>query len=151
MATALAKSEPRAPHVPEEVKANVGYDPMADRRLWCSVILQAVQDAQIDAHDAEWTTPQRDAHDAIKWLLFFNDEAVKVCSLAGANWERVRRSTCKVLAPLAEAYGEKARLCYLQAESMTGDAAKTARKKGERYRTSATLIRDGIASRPTPV
>jgi hypothetical protein len=109
------------------------------------VVLQAVQDALIDAHEAEWTTVQRDAHDSIKWLLYFNEEAVKVCSLAGLTYSRVRTSARKVLAPLVDTYREKARLCLLQAENLPEcPAREEAAKKSARYTKSADLIEGGL-------
>lgn len=134
----------RAPSVTPENKVYIGYDPMADRRLWTSVILQAVQDALIDAHNAEWTTVQRDAHDAIKWLLYFNDEMVKVCSLAGASSDRVRASARIVLTPKIAIYEEKARLIDLECGLLKGADLKEHRKLAERYRKSVAIIKGGL-------
>lgn len=117
---------------------------MADRRLWHSVILQAVQDALIDAHNAEWTTVQRDAHDAIKWLLYFNDEMVKVCSLAGVKSDRIMTSARKVLAPLVALYEDKAEVAEMQADMLKGEAATAALKLRDRYLKSAALIKGGL-------
>jgi hypothetical protein len=133
----------RAPFVPQEVKAYIAHDPMADRRLWHSVILQAAQDALVDAHQAEWTTVQRDAHDAIKWLTQFNEEMVKVCSLAGVSSQRIMSLARRKLFPLIALYEDKAGLLRIEADLLAGQAKADALKTAGRYEKSAALIKAG--------
>lgn len=69
--------------------------PLADRRLWQSVILQAVADATGNGKD---NRARREKAEARAWLLYGDDDFRDVCANAGLCPDTVRREAERYIA-----------------------------------------------------
>jgi hypothetical protein len=71
-----------------------------DRRLWCAVILQAIEDATSDAPigtSSRGLNREMTKRDARAWLLEPNRDFGAACDLAGVDPDHVRAYACRLI------------------------------------------------------